>query len=123
MTRWPLALVAAGLLAGPSAAETQDHLDRLLQGKVAMAPRRCIFADQTVPPEIIDGTAIVYRDARYTYVARFRKGCPVLRQGRRIVTQTTNGRICANDPVHVLETSGHDFGFCTFDAFVPYKKR
>ncbi|HMI19757.1 MAG TPA: hypothetical protein VK533_09450 [Sphingomonas sp.] len=121
MARTLIALVAGGLLAAPACAST-DALSDLLKGKTADAPRRCIFPDRSAQPEIIDGTAIVYRDARYTYVARFKGGCPALREGRRIVTRGAGGQLCENDPVHVTETTGADFGFCTFDQFTPYRK-
>jgi len=118
-------LVYAALILGLSAAPASagsDDLARLLKGKVAGAPQRCIFPDRHVHPEIIDRTAIVYRDARFTYVARFKGGCPALREDRRITTTGTGGQLCENDPVHVSETTGHDFGFCTFAGFTPYRK-
>jgi hypothetical protein len=124
MIRPMLFAVAVGLLSGsPAAAAGPDRLAELLKGKTASSPRRCIFPDRSVQPEIIDGTAIVYRDARFTYVARFKGGCAALREDRRIVTRGTGGQLCENDPVHVAETTGQDFGFCTFDRFVPYGKR
>ena len=121
--RWLIALAVAGLVTTPSFAAGPDYLDHLLKGKVAEAPRRCIFPDHSVQPEVIDGTAIVYRDARYTYVARFKGGCPALREDRRMTVRGAGGQLCENDPVRVSETTGHDFGRCTFDQFVPYRKR
>ena len=118
-----LALVAAGFVVTPSLAAGPDYLDHLLKGKVAGSPRHCIFPDRSVQPEVIDGTAIVYRDARYTYVARFKGGCPALREDRRMTVRGAGGQLCENDPVRVSETTGHDFGLCTFDKFVPYRKR
>jgi len=119
--RWLIAL-AAGLVAAPSSAAGPDYLDHLLKGKVAEPSRRCIFPDRSVQPEIIDGTALVYHDARYTYVARFKGGCPALREDRRIAVRGAGGQLCQNDPVRVSETTGHDFGFCTFAGFTPYRK-
>ena len=115
-----LAALILGLFAAPACAAGND-LDRFIAGKTASPPRRCIFPDRHVQPEIIDGTAIVYRDARYTYVAPFKHDCPALREDRRITTRGAGGQLCENDPVHIAETTGHDFGFCTFDKFVPYR--
>jgi hypothetical protein len=124
MTRALLLLAGAGLLSGLAApAQAADRLAELLKGKVAQAPRRCIFPDRGVQGDIIDGTAIVYHDARYTYVGRLKNGCPALREGRRVITRGAGGELCENDPVRVVETTGHDFGFCTFDTFTPYRKR
>ena len=119
--RW-LILLAAGLAASPSMAAGPDYLDRLLKGKVAESPKRCIFPDHSAQPEIIDGTALVYHDARYTYVARFKGGCPALREDRRVAVRGAGGQLCENDPVRVSETTGHDFGFCTLAGFTPYRK-
>jgi len=115
------AALILGLAAAPAGARGDD-LARLLKGKVAGTPRRCILPDAHVHPQIIDGTAIVYRDARYTYVARFKHGCPALREDRRFATRGAGGELCENDPVYISEATGHDFGFCTFDQFVPYGK-
>jgi len=120
--RWLIAL-AAGLAASPSTAAGPDYLGQLLKGKTAGTPQRCIFPDRGVQAEIIDGTALVYRDARFTYVARFKGDCPALREGRRVTVRGAGGQLCENDPVRVSETTGHDFGFCTFDRFVPYRKK
>jgi len=124
MTRALVLLASVGLLSTlASPAQAADRLAELLKGKTAQAPRRCIFPDRSVQGDIIDGTAIVYRDARYTYVGRFKNGCPALREGRRVITRGAGGELCENDPVRVVETTGHDFGFCTFDTFTPYRKR
>jgi len=124
MTRALVLLASVGLLSTlASPAQAADRLAELLKGKTAQAPRRCIFPDRSVQGDIIDGRAIVYRDARYTYVGRFKNGCPALREGRRVITRGAGGELCENDPVRVVETTGHDFGFCTFDTFTPYRKR
>lgn len=121
--RWLCAFGAAGLLAAPSMAAGPDYLDKLLKGKTAESPRRCIFPDRSTQAEVIDGTALVYRDARYTYVGRFKGSCPALREGRRFtVRSTAGGQLCENDPVRVSESTGAGFGLCTFDTFVPYRK-
>jgi len=120
--RISVVLAAAALAAGPAAAAGPDYLAQLIKGRVAGLPRRCIFPDRSVQPEIIDGTALVYRDARYTYVARFKGGCPALREDRRIIVRGAGGQLCENDPVRVSETTGHDFGMCTFEGFTPYRK-
>ena len=124
MTRSLLLLAGVGLMSALAApAQAAGRLAELLKGKVAQAPRRCIFPDRSVQGDIIDGTAIIYHDARYTYVGRFKNGCPALREGRRVITRGAGGELCENDPVRVVETTGHDFGFCTFDTFTPYRKR
>ena len=121
--RWLIALAAAGLGAAPSMAAGPDYLGQLLKGKIAGAPQRCIFPDRSVQPEIIDRTALVYRDARFTYVAHIKGKCPALREDRRVLVRSAGGQLCENDPVYISEATGADFGFCTFDKFVPYGKK
>ena len=121
--RWLIALAAAGLAAAPSAAESSTYLAQLLEGKVAGTTQRCILPDLSARPQIIDRTAIVYFDARTTYVGRFKGGCPLLRDYRRITTRRTGAHLCANDPVHISEGTGGDLGFCTFSGFTPYRKK
>ena len=118
-----IALAAAALVAAPSMAGSADYLNQLIKGKVAGATQRCILPDFSARPQIIDRTAIVYFDARTTYVGRFKGGCPALREYRRITTHRTGARLCANDPVHIAEETGGDLGFCTFSGFTPYRKR
>lgn len=115
-----VALMLAASVAAPAAGA--DRLAQLLRGRVAETPKRCIIPDRSVLPEIIDGTAIVYRDTRYAYVGRFKGGCPALREGRTIVTRSAGHTLCENDPVRVVEATGAGFGFCTFDKFTPYRK-
>jgi len=116
------ALLLLGVMLASPAVAGPDRLASLLKGRVAQSPERCIIPDRGVQPEIIDGTALVYRDARYTYVGRFKGGCPALREGRTIVTRSISGQICENDPVRIVEATGAGFGFCTFEKFTPYKK-
>ena len=121
--RHTIMFLLAALLASPApAATSQDRLAALLARREPDPPRRCIFPDRAVQPQIIAGTGIVYRDARYVYVGRFKGGCPALREGRTIITRSLGGQLCENDPVRVVESTGADFGFCTFENFTPYRK-
>jgi hypothetical protein len=122
MMRVLVALLLGTACAAPVSAAAQDRLATLLQGRVAGSPRRCIFPDRAVQPQIINGTAIIYRDARYAYVGRFKGGCPALHEGRTVIVTGAGGQLCENDPARVVEATGADFGFCTFDKFTPYKK-
>lgn len=117
-----IAAFAAACLAAPATAAGPDRLAQILKGRTAAPVRKCIFPDSAVQPVIIDGTALVYRDARYTYVGRFKGGCPALREGRTVVTRGVGGQLCQNDPARIVEATGHDFGFCTFESFTPYGK-
>ncbi|UAK24580.1 hypothetical protein [Sphingomonas nostoxanthinifaciens] len=118
--------VALGLavLAAPVMAATPDAaLQKLLAGKHAEAPRRCIMPDLTAQPRIIDGRAMVYWRGRTTYDGSFKGGCSQLRADRTVITTMNNGQLCANDPARVVQAGASSgFGFCTFDGFTPYRK-
>jgi hypothetical protein len=122
--RWLIAFAAAGLAAAPSIASDPSYLTNMLKGRVAGSPQRCILPDFSARPQVIDRTAIVYYDTHgTTYVGRFKGGCSILRDYRRITTRHSGSRLCANDAVHVAEETGGDMGFCTFSGFTPYRKK
>ena len=118
------ALLAGGIIAAPvMAAQTPEAaLARLLGDRRPGAVLRCIRPDLSAQPEIFDAAAIVYRDARRTYVNRLDGACPQLRRGRRIIVTGAGGQLCVNDPVRVVDTTGAGFGFCTLGPFVPYER-
>ena len=121
--RLGLLLLAVALSTAPAAADSPRAMDRYTRGKAAGAPLACIQPDHSVPPRIIDGTAILYWRGRTTYVATFEGGCPQLQEGRIAVTSPLAGSLCRHDAVRILEPTGGGDGFCTFDHFTPYTKR
>lgn len=117
--------LAFALVAGavPAIGRTPEaSLERTIGNRHAEPPVDCIRPDLNVRPEIFDQTAIVYRDARRTYVNRLNGRCPQLREGRRIIVTGAGGRLCRNDPVRVVEATGAGFGFCTLGPFIPYAR-
>lgn len=119
-----LAACAAVAAAGSTGAQAADDpLAKLLAGRMAGTPRRCIMPDLSAMPRIMPGGRIVYYRGSTTYVGRLRDGCPALRQGRRIITTSIGNQLCRNDPVRIVDANGGSgFGFCTFEDFVPYRK-
>ena len=120
----PIEVLLLGALAAmpAAAADPEAALAKFLAGRHAGAPVECIRPDRTVPPETFDGTAIVYRDARTTYVNRFAAACPQLRRNRTAIVTGAGGRLCRSDPVRIVEATGAGFGFCTLGSFIPYDK-
>jgi len=128
-----LALAAAALAisaaasvpahAGQATAEKGEaKLVKLLEGRVAGKPVSCISAYNSSDMQVIDETAIVYKQGRTIYVAR-PTDPKSLRKNDILVTKRTGSQICVNDSMRMVDQNG---GFMTsvvfLDKFVPYKK-
>ncbi|WP_174274783.1 hypothetical protein [Sphingomonas bacterium] len=118
------AMIACGAQAQPPPGQAREF-DRILAGRRAEAPVRCIQPDLSARPILLDGRAIAYFRAGKVYVNRFEQRCPQLIQTRTLITTGVQGRLCRHDPVRVVDLSGGGgvgYGFCTFGDFVPYAK-
>ena len=116
-----LTLLMAAIPAVAAAPTPDQRLAKLIGERHAEAPIECITPDLSAQPEIVDGTAIVYRGGQNrTYVNRLGGKCGQLRESRRITVVGSSGRLCRADPVRVSESTGADFGFCTLGDFTPY---
>ena len=128
-----LALAAAALAvsgaasvpayAGQTTAEKGEaKLAKLLEGRVAGNPVSCITAYNSSDMQVIDETAIVYKQGGTIYVAR-PTDPKSLRRNDILVTKRTGSQVCVNDSMHMVDQSG---GFLTsvvfLDKFVPYTK-
>jgi hypothetical protein len=122
-------LVAATLVAAvPASAQRgydpQAKLDRLLAGRVAGAPVRCIPLRPNTRSEIIEGQAIVYRDGRRLYVTRPTVGLNWLLRDSILVTRPVVSQLCAGEPVQLIDQPSRiQRGFVTLGDFVPYTRR
>jgi hypothetical protein len=114
--------------AGAEAAATpltkgEQRLAKLLQGRVAGEPVRCIPAFRNVPSQTIDGTAYVYGRGETIWVQRTRDPKQIddrdyLRLIRRDSTQ-----LCREDQTVQIEPySGMISGAVFFEDFVPYTR-
>lgn len=124
------ALMAPVLFAWPGLAAAQRgydptvRLDRLLAGRVAGAPVRCIPLRSNTRSEIIEGQAIVYRDgARRLWVNRPTVGLNWLLRDSILVTRPVVNQLCAGEPVQLIDQpSRQQRGFVTLGAFTPYTR-
>jgi hypothetical protein len=101
----------------------QAELSRLLAGKVAGPPQKCLSryrAEHLVP---IDGHTLAYRDGPTTWINHVQGNCAGLEYGYTLVTKPFgfNGP-CKGDVAQVVDPgSGMLAGSCFFGDFVPYK--
>lgn len=125
----PLA-IAATLLAAPAIAhETADkpsvgeaELAELLEGRVAGEPVRCLRQSQRDGLQVIDSTALVFRDGRTLYVNRPRNAQFLDEWDVPVFRQFTSS-LCELDQVEMRDRTSLMGGpVLVLDEFVPYTK-
>jgi hypothetical protein len=103
-------------------AKLSDSLDGF-DGRVAGKPVDCIDMQRIDGTEIVDGTAIVYRDGSRIYVNRPAMGRQSLRDDDILLTHTWSSQLCNIDTVRLLDrVSRFEHGFVGLGKFVPYTK-
>ena len=124
----PGILAAAALAASPAVAakekrNPEEQLAKLLDGRVAGDPRSCITQSRIDSSQIIDKTAIVYRDGSTLWVNRPRSGAQSLDEDDVLVTKLTGSQLCSIDTVQLHDRASHFWrGFVSLGEFVPYRK-
>ena len=123
----PTLFVAAALAAVPATAREklapEDQLAKLLEGRVAGAPKDCITLSSVDSSQVINKTAIVYRDGGTLWVNRPRSGADSLNDDDVLVTKTTTSQLCSIDTVELHDRSSHMYnGFVSLGEFTPYRR-
>ncbi len=122
------ALSGSVMAASPTTAERQARgaaqLEKLLAGKVAGKPQGCITLSRTRSSQIIDETAIIYRESSSRlFVNKPVTGCASLRAGSSVVTRTPTGMLCSGDIARIVDfQTQFEGGACIFGEFVPYTR-
>jgi hypothetical protein len=71
-----------------------------------------------------EGAIVFEGRGRELWVNRPAGGCPELREGRTLITNTPAGQLCRGDIVRVTSlTSGVDYGTCALGDFTRYERR
>ena len=101
----------------------QAQYDRLLAGKMAGRPAKCLPLQRSNDMVVIDDDTILYRDGRTTYVNKPLGSCNQLGRGSyALVTRSQGSQLCRGDIGTVTDlTSGMVVGSCALGDFVPYK--
>ena len=123
----PAAMAAAAVLATPVVAAPRDtpeaQLQKMLAGRVAGKPTRCIPLSAINSSEVISGKAIVYRAGSTLYVNEPRSGAQQLDQNDVLVTRTIGTQLCSIESVQLVDRSSRmPSGFVVLGDFVPYTK-
>ena len=127
-----LLLAAAVALVGASppqgfqrTPEAQAKLDKLIEGRVAGEPRRCVKSHTTDNPIGIDDRTMMFRDGprlwRTELLSAFR--CSELGLNRMLVTVNKNIQLCRGDTTYIVDSKdGSPVATCVVGDFVPYTK-
>jgi hypothetical protein len=122
-----LATVTA-LLAVPTAVSAkpkltgEERLAKIIGDRVPGEPVSCISQWQTRDMEVIDKTALVYKNGGTIWVNRPRNAAD-LDDDDVLVTKLHGSQFCSLDIVQTYERSGHFWnGFVSLGEFVPYKR-
>jgi hypothetical protein len=127
--RLGITILAGAALLGlaPAHAEADRgaaELAKLLEGRTAGEPVKCLNQRDIRSTRIIDGTAIVYETSGdVLYVNTPKAGARSLDKWDVLVTDTHSSRLCDIDVVRLYDpTSRMQSGFVNLSQFVPYRK-
>ncbi len=105
------------------ATEGEQRLAKLLEGRVAGEPVRCI---RTLPSQrmvTIDGTAYVYGSGNTIYLQRTRNPDQISDTDALVTTRTNGSQLCRLDVVTTVDrVQGIFTGAVFFEDFVPYTR-
>lgn len=123
----PALIAAAALAATPAAAaekrDPEARLAKLLEGRVAGEPQKCITLSSVSSSQIVDETAIVYRIGSTLWVNRPEGGAKSLDDDDILVTKTIGSQLCNIDTVELRDSSSRMYaGFVSLGDFVPYRR-
>lgn len=125
------AAAALALIALPGAAMADEQVNakgeaelaRMLEGRVAGKPVRCLPTHAMDNSTIIDRTAIVYRSGSKLYVNRPRSGAEQLNDDDILLTKLYGSQLCNVDKVDLIDRSSRMWsGFVLLGDFVPYER-
>ena len=104
-------------------ARQQSDFDRLLAGKAAGAPEKCLPTYRSNDMTVVDDNTILFRDGRTVYVNTPLGACNGLsRSGRALITRNIGPQLCRGDIATVADnTTGVTVGSCSLGDFVPYR--
>jgi hypothetical protein len=119
-----LATASAATAAPREKLSGEAELAKMLEGRVAGKPTKCIRLSDIQGSTIIDDTAIVYHmPGNELFVNRPRGGASHLREDDILLTKTYGGDLCSPEIVNLLDrTSSFPHGFVSLGQFVPYAK-
>lgn len=118
-----LALPGAAMAGEKVELKGEAKLEKMLEGRVAGKPVRCLSTPFLQNSTVIDKTAIVYRNGSTLYVNRPTSGLETLDDDDILVTKMFGTQLCNIDKVDLVDRSSQTWrGFVLLGDFVPYEK-
>lgn len=121
-----IVVAAAGLVAMPLEAARpsgEERLAKLIDGRVAGEPRRCLPTLGSRPLTIIDKTAIVYKDGKRVWVNRTAFPQDIDEDDILVIRRFGTANLCRTDMITLADRSTGMFSGAIFlGDFVPYEK-
>lgn len=118
-----LALPGAAMAGDKVNLKGEEKLAKMLEGRVAGKPVRCLTSHLLRDSTVIDKTAIVYREGSTLYVNRPTSGVEQLDDDDVLVTKMYGTQLCNIDKVDLVDRSSQMWnGFVLLGDFVPYQK-
>jgi len=118
-------ILALGALALPAAAQEsgdEAELARLLEGRTAGEPVRCINARRARDVRVVNRTAIVYRVGDVLFVNRPRSGAEHLDRRYALVNERSSSMLCSSDALLVTDQFSGIQKLVIPGDFVPYSR-
>ena len=132
LKRLVLTAAAIGALAAPVAAQAEDpvaqtrgeaKLAKMLEGRVAGEPERCIRTFGSKSLTQIDDTALVYKDGDTVWVNYTRSPDSIDDGDYLVIKKFDATSLCRTDQITTYSRTGNFFsGVIFLDDFVPYRK-
>lgn len=118
-----MTLVASSANAGAREDKGEAKLAKMLDGRIAGEPVRCITTFRSNSPQIIDRVALVHDEGDTIYVARPDRPRSLDSQDILLIERFSTSQLCTSDHIRTIDrTGGFMTGLVHFKEFVPYTK-
>jgi hypothetical protein len=122
-----LAAAALALTGSAAVARTgptgEEKLARMLEGRVAGQPQRCIADYHGRDVQVLDRVGVVYKDGDTVWVARVDDPESLRDRDILIVDRLSGASLCRDDLKRTVDrTEGFLKSVVFFDDFVPYRR-
>ncbi|MCP3733093.1 hypothetical protein M9978_22050 [Sphingomonas sp. MG17] len=118
-----LALPGAAMAGDKPDPKGEAQLEKMLEGRVAGKPVKCLTNHTLQNATVIDRTAIVYRVGSKLYVNRPTSGADRLDDDDILVTTLYGSQLCNIDKIDLVDRGSRMWsGFVLLGEFVPYER-